>query len=416
MTTKRIIKALALSLIIGAASVTSASSMSNFSGLSALSSNVSVVSNHESLGAFLENHPENAYKCFCTFDFRGKTQLAACLRMAKIFEQELSENENDADVPLSDVFQGFVGIDYGSMLATAMALGQKTSDVYAVLSQLPSKMVTPVEVTCCLGCLGKTTQLASYLIDGNDPIMDSPGVENNYDAIKLDDADSVTAISNLTSGGEADLKSCLTVLSTSTSENFSEQVMAAMNESDNAAKANAMKIAFDTILDAAQTATSAAITLGGDHINSTAAGKALDIMTKVEDGSEKFGKSLENANFKRNLVQNLVHPTSETPIILVNFKAETSNETALKTIYRQELGENLVKITYTTKIPVGYYPSKKVPFELVNANIESSVSNCMQSIRLDSAKATDILVDKLTAIKLAKLQENSPDFVEENSF
>ena len=60
--------------------------------------------------------------------------------------------------------------------------------------------------------------------------------------------------------------------------------------------------------------------------------------------------------------------------------------------------------------------SKKVPFELVNANIESSVSNCMQSIRLDSAKATDILVDKLTAIKLAKLQENSPDFVEENSF
>ena len=354
------------------------------------------------LKAALDRSPAESYQCLCSIDCSGKTQLAACLKMAELLEQELSENEGVENVPLSDVFKGFIGLNTGALPAAAIALGQNASAVCDILPKTSSKLITPKGVSCCLGCLGTSTKMANYFIDGDvDPMTEAPRTENNYDAIKLD-SNAITAISNVTSGGEVDLRSCLTVLSTSESTDFSEQVLAAIQESDNATKENAVKIAFNTIMEAAKTATSVAIAIGGEKINKSSAEKALDIMTKIDETA--VGEALENTFFKRNLAQNLAHPSSDSPLFILNLKAETTTDRAVKTFYDQEIGDNFVEVTYTARIPIGAYPGGKVSFDLAKSNVESSVFNCMQNIRLDSAKSTDIVADFLTASKLAKIR------------
>ncbi len=356
----------------------------------------------ERLSTALAGLDKSKVQCYCVCEFDGKSQLAAGIEMSKILEEELAENESIKTVKLSDYINGFIGISSGALLASHSALGGHAVDIEETVRSLNSKMIAPKCVAGCLSCLGKTTQLASYFIDSsNGDFEDLEKIENNYDGVVMD-SDAISTISHITSGTDCDLKSGLTILSTSKNPSFSEQAIAAMKEADNAAKKNITKFAFDTILDTAKTVTSLTMEVAGSRINQTAAGKALEIMTKVGEGAEKIDSTLNNTLFKQNLAKNLATPTAECPVVIIDLKAKTGSGSAVKTTMLQKFRENFVKVTYLTEIPLSLYPTKKLPFETIEPKIDLSVRDCMQSIRLDSAKATDILTDFLTAVKLEK--------------
>lgn len=359
----------------------------------------------EQLRGALDRLDISKVQCYCVCEFDGKSQLAAGIEMSKILEEELAENEGVATTKLSsDYIGGFIGISSGALIASHLALGGHAADIEESLRSLTSKMIAPKSLSGCLACVGKTTQLASYFIDpSNDDFDDSEKMENNYDGIVMN-SDAISAISHITSGTDYDLKSGLTILSTSENPDFSEQAIAAIKEADNAAKKNMTKFAFDTILDAAKTVTSITMEAAGSRINQTAAQKALDIMTKVGEGAERIDSTLNNTLFKQNLTRNLATPTAECPVLVIDLKAKTGDGNAIKTTMSQEFRDNFVKVTYLTEIPLSLYPSKKLPFETIERHIDLSIKDCMQSIRLDSAKATDILTDFLTAVKLKKCE------------
>lgn len=353
----------------------------------------------KALKSSLATHDKDAWNCMCVIDCSGKTQGAACI---KALEDLIQQGKG---LQLAGAVNGFIGLNTGSIIATSLALGQDPMEITEAIDQLSAKLITPKEVACCLGCLGKTTKLAGYFVDGSDFSTENDGIINNYDAIKLD-RKAKALISNVTAGSEWDLKTGLTILSTSNSKDFSEQVLVAITESDAAAKANVAKVAFSTILDAAKMATHTAITVGGEKINQSAAQKALDIMTKIDDVSSKVEKVSANTLFKQNLVMNLAEPTPEKPLFLLGFKAVTSGGEALRTFYDQEIEDNSIKATYTVEIPANYYPSKDEPFDLIMENIKSSIDTCMQSKRLDSAKSTEIIAEFLASRKVPEI-ENS---------
>ena len=356
----------------------------------------------DELKSALEGLDKSKVQCYCVCEFDGKSQLAAGTEMAKILEEELAENEDVENAKLSDYISGFIGISSGSLIASNSALGGYAADIEKIMPSLSSKMIAPKCVSGCLGCIGKTTQLASYFIDESSvDYDDSDKIEDNYDAIVMD-SDAIGVISHITSGTEHDLKSGLTILSMSEDPDFSEQAITAIKESDNAAKKNITKFAFDTILATAKTVTSLTMNVGGSKINKTAAEKALDIMTKVDESVEKLDNALDNTLFKQNLTKNLGKPTKDSPIVVIDLKAKTGEGSAIKTNMSQELSDNFVKVTYLTEIPLSIYPTKKLPFEAIEPKIKLSIRDCMQSIRLDSAVATDILTDFLTAVKLGK--------------
>ncbi len=366
----------------------------------------------EQLRGALDGLDISKVQCYCVCEFDGKSQLAAGIEMSKILEEELAENEGVATAKLSDYtaklsdyyIDGFIGISSGALIASHLALGGHAADIEESLRSLTSKMIAPKSLSGCLACVGKTTQLASYFIDSsNDDFDDSEKMENNYDGIVMN-SDAISAISHITSGTDYDLKSGLTILSTSENPDFSEQAIAAIKEADNATKKNMTKFAFDTILDAAKTVTSITMGAAGSRINQTAAQKALDIMTKVGKGAERIDSTLNNTLFKQNLTRNLATPTAECPVLVIDLKAKTGDGNAIKTTMSQEFRDNFVKVTYLTEIPLSLYPSKKLPFETIERHIDLSIKDCMQSIRLDSAKATDILTDFLTAVKLKKCE------------
>lgn len=356
----------------------------------------------DELKAALDTLDKSKVQCYCVCEFDGKLQLAAGTEMFQILEEELAENEHLSSVNLSNYINGFIGISSGSLLASHIALGGNSANVKEAISPLNSKMIAPKVVVGCLSCLGKTTQLASYFIDESYAELDEPKkIEDNYDAIVLD-SNAISAISHISSGTDHDLKAGLTILSTSEKTDFSEQILAAIRESDDAAKKNATKIVFDTLLETAQNITSLTIDVAGSRINKTAAEKALDIMTKIEKGFEKVDSALNNTLFKQNLVRNLAEPTAECPVVIIDLKTQTGNGKSIKTSIQQKFKENFVKVTYLTEIPLSMYPTKKLAFETVEPKIALSVKDCMQSIRLDSATSTDILTDFLTEVKLGK--------------
>lgn len=355
----------------------------------------------DELKTALDSLNKSKVQCYCVCEFDGKSQLSAGTEMFQILEEELAENEHLPSVNLSNYINGFIGISSGSLLASHIALGGNSANVKEAISPLNSKMIAPKGVVNCLSCLGKTTQVASYFIDPTTEFDDIEKIEDNYDAIVLN-SDAISAISHISSGTDNDLKTGLTILSTCEKPNFSEQILAAIKESDNAAKKNATKIAFDTLLETAQNITSLTIDVAGSRINKTAAEKALDIMTKIEEGVGKVDSALNNTLFKQNLVKNFSEPTAECPVVIIDLKTRTGNGQSIKTSMQQEFKENFVKVTYLTEIPLSMYPTKKLAFETVEPKIALSVRDCMQSIRLDSATSTDILTDFLTEVKLGK--------------
>lgn len=346
-------------------------------------------------------------QCYCVCEFDGKSQLAAGTEMTRILEEKLAQNEGKDKAKLSDYIDGFIGISSGALIASNSALGRGAANIEEIIPSLKSKMIMPKCVSGCLGCIGKTTQLASYFINGVSDSDDKSKieVEDNYDAIVMDH-DSIGSISHITSGTESDLKSGLTILSMSEDPNFSEQVITAIKESDNAAKKNITKFAFDEILDAAKNITSVAIKVGGSGINKKAAEKALDIITKVGESVEKVDKVSKNDLFKQNLTKNLREPTKESPIVVIDLKAKTGDGSAIKTNMSQEISDNFVQVTYLTEIPLSMYPTKKLSFDVVKPNIKLSIKDCMQIKGYDSAKATKTLTNFLAAVKQEKGKNN----------
>jgi len=362
----------------------------------------------DELKAALEGLDKSKVKCYCVCEFDGKSQLAAGTEMSKILEGELLENENkilqDKNLPsmrLSDYINGFIGLSSGSLLAAHMALGGNASGIKEALLSFDSKMIATECAAGCLNCVGKTKQIASYLANNDAETGNAPEQIDSYDAIVLNQK-AIGTISRVSSGTNYDLKAGLTILSTSKSNSFAEQVIAAIDESDNAAKKNVAKIAFDNLLGTAIAAVELAGDIAGQKINKTAAGKALDIMTRIGEGVEKVNSVLDNTLFKRNLIQNLAKPTKTTPLLVIDLKSQMGTGKAIKTSMKQEFRENFVKVTYLTEIPLSMYPTKKLSFETVNSQIGDSVKDCLQNIRLDSARATDILTDFLTEVKLGK--------------
>ena len=374
----------------------------------AFSTTLPITHSPQTLSQALDKFDKSKVQCYCVCEFDGRSQLAAGVHMAKMFEGEFGENDGKPSTALADLFQGFIGISSGALLAVPLALGQNASDVEVVNAELTSKLITPKGVSNCLSCMGTSAQIASYFVNDGPEFNDESEpakLVNNYDAIVLDNK-AISKISDMAAGEDADLKAPLTILSTSTSANFAEQTLAAIKETDAAAVKNATKLAFDTLLKTAQTVTSVVVNVAGKtdvKIDKTAAEKALDIMTKVDTYTGRLNTVLDNTVFKKNLVQNLGSPTAEKPVLVINLKAKTGSGNAIKTSLTQETANNFIKLTYTTELPLGMYPSKKLTFNEMKLMIESSVVKCMESNKLDSAESTDIVSDFLTAAKLAKV-------------
>lgn len=344
----------------------------------------------------LDGFDKEKVQCYCVFEFDGKSQLAAGARMASIFEEALGPEA------LAESFHGFIGISSGSLLAAPLALGKPVADVEKVNDSFESKLITPKGLSCCLKCTSKATKMESYY-------EVKPGEErdeDNYDAIKLDKLSKAT-IGTLAAGDVSDLKTHLSILSTNNSSDFSEQVISAIDEADKAAKKNAVKVAFKTILEAAEKAVEEGIELGkdgkfGDNIDLSGAQKALEIMSKIDKGVDKVDDILDNTFFKRNLTKTLGNPTEESPVLLIDFRAKTPiDDMTVNTTYKQEISENLVKISYKTKIPYNYYPDKKLSFENVKTLLNNSINSRMLDKDLDSGKSTKVLIDFLKAVKNA---------------
>lgn len=355
------------------------------------------------LSQALDKFDISKLKVIGVFEGDGKSQLAAITHMAKVFEEELAENEMSVDIKMANYFDGFIGMSSGSILAAALALGAKSDEVSKAIAPLESKLIIPSGAYSCLGCAKATTQIVSAYTTNTEytsnAAEEKAKAQNQYDAFTSNPA-FTTAVSNVTSGEKADLKTGLNILTLNTSDNYSDKVIAADAEKNAAAKKNMGKIIFDDILDAAKTATVAAIKYGGKQIDQSAAAKALDIMKKTEEVVNNVSNVVDKTLLKQSPVTWL---TDDTPILIIDFNGDTGTGNALTTNFSFDNSEpNRVKVTYTTAVPANMYPTKKLSFDVVRPQIDSSVKNCMQSIRLDSAVSTNMLADFLTKIKLAK--------------
>lgn len=367
------------------------------------------------LAEALESFPSDSTRVIIAMVASGKTQTYAVAEQTKMFEEAIADLTKNPDFHVADVSHDLIGIGSGSILTAHTALGGKPSTVIDEIKDCKTKMITPRSVHCCLSCLGTSAKVAHYLLDENGEITESSSVENNYDAFKQN-ATNVDTIARLTTGTEYDLQTGFAVLSSSTSSDFSERVLAAINETDAAAKANSLKVGLNTILDSAKVATSAAIAVGGKRINHESANKCLNILTEGGETYTKIckraGRILGKTVFTKSLKDSLLNPTPDAPTLLLILSATTAQTSILKTLYEQEIGDNIIKAMYTTKIPLAYYPHKSLSYDSCCTMIDSALQNCMQSSHLESAKCTDLIVNKLSEILQAKDVVASPPLAE----
>ena len=351
----------------------------------------------------------NRVKVIGVLESDGKTQLTGITQIAKVFEDKLAQKFMQVEVKLSDFFDGFIGMSSGAIAATAFALGGKADQILQTVNPLKSQTIIPGSAYGCLGLCKAVTNIASAYVTApsdysSDAEKEKADAQNQYDAFLTKKTPVAVAISGITNGESSDLKTGLNILTLNKSTNYADQCLSAIDEKDAVSKKNLGKMTFDAVLKAAVTATNIATEIGGANINQAAAKQALDILKKTEKTADAISKGLDEKVFKQSPSTWL---TDDTPIVIIDFNADTSVGKAITTNLSIDSKKDQLKINYTTAIPTSMYPGKKSePFDaVVSKNIEQTIESCFGKGEKDSVKSTDALIDFLVNLHLSKIKK-----------
>jgi hypothetical protein len=295
----------------------------------------------------------------------GKTQLKAIMSMVCRLETELGH-------PLSHYADLIIGLSAGTYAAYGLSLGIPQSELLRRFPDIPSRLTVPANIGFCCTATRRLKDLANAYTTGKIPYASDKSLENMYDAFE-DPAELITTLGDVrTRDPIIPLIDC----TSSQSTDPVERIIFSMMERDVAAKYSFARLCWANIIDFTQIALDIAVMAGVDRadygITRGTADLARLTTSETRTVSEPPSRQGDSSDERHSSV-------------ILRFNADTTNDSTTSIYPALTSNPHSLEASFTFKVPLISYPSKELPFRVVEQwiadRVDEAFSNEQTEIR-----------------------------------
>lgn len=308
----------------------------------------------------------------------GKTQLKAIMSMVCRLETELGH-------PLSHYADLVIGLSAGTYAAYGLSLGIPQSELLRRFPDIPSRLTVPASIgRCCCTATRRLKDLANAYTTGEIPYASDKSLENMYDAFE-DPAELMTTLGDVrTRDPIIPLIDC----TSSQSTDPVERIISSMMERDVAAKHSFSRPCWANVIDFTQIMMDMAVMAGVDRADYGITRGAADLtrLTTSEARTVSEPPSRQGNS-----------PDERHSSIIFRFTADTTNDSTTSIYPALTSKPHSLEASFTFKVPLISYPSKELPFRVVEQWIADRVDEAFSNEQTEISQIVSALAGFLKA-------------------